>query len=472
MRDNQSNFQIRILALSLSVLFSVVLVIGCKKQTANTETSSSVITDTEGTDTASTETASTSEQDVSATTTKQEESWLQKLKHLIKPEAEEQDNKKPARFGNWGEQLATEFAQSFPDRYAGSDQEKLAADYLADKLTKLGYEVERQEFSYEYDYENYASQNLVVTIPGIGFRAKELSIFAHNTKKIELPEDVNRRTIIVGAHYDTPKASALEGVDYIPDGIHNNAAGVASLMTFAKQALVNKPGYTVKLVFFGASNADYAGANAFLNSMSEEEIALTDCMYNVDSIYAGDKVYMHSGWNSLSEDGTKKYDMRRKLYQITDLYYQYLLYTNNNFEVYTNQSLGSVDFYDDGGSEVYREWTKHSGDHTPFDKANIPIVFCESYDYNPDIDRQNKETQDPQFSEVNGYISGSGMDSSEMLNSYYAEQAVAQKSLLDEEDEEKEQNRIIERLENRINNVAFLLLEASRIYSEDSDLAE
>lgn len=471
----QNNF--KLVACLLCLILLAVPVVGCKSK-PHAQTATTTVGHTQAVSTqrvegaqANSDAESTDGKPEVTTETTADQGLLDRLKHLIKPEDEQKKKQKPARYGTWGEQIATQFATEFPNRYAGSESEGQAAEFIAKSLSELGYEVERQEF--EYGDESH-SANLIVTIPGTGFRKQEPGLLEQNKQLPELEANLNDKFVVIGAHYDTPQASAIEDVDYKPDGIHNNAAGVAALLTFAKQAREVKPGYTVKLVFFGASSSDYAGANAYLDSLSEEQRSLLDAMYNVDRIYAGDKVYLHAGWNALREDGSKDYDKRRKLYQMTDVYYQNLLLTNNNFEVYTNQSLEGVDFFDDGGSVLYREWTKHSGDHTPFDKAGFPIVFCESYEYNVKVAEQTKETLDPQFSAVDGYVSGSGMDSSSFLNAYFAAKAVEQKELFKEDkdedkDKEDDQNRLIDRLENRINNVAFLLLESTRRGPEGSE---
>ena len=54
----------------------------------------------------------------------------------------------PARYGDRGRTLAVSFAQSFPERYAGSEQEKSAGDWIINELKNLDYQPQVQGFTF------------------------------------------------------------------------------------------------------------------------------------------------------------------------------------------------------------------------------------------------------------------------------------------------------------------------------------
>lgn len=400
------------------------------------------------------------------------------------------DSDLPARYGEFGRDKANELATQFPERFPGSDQEEAAANWLLSELNDLGYEPKVQEFSTTDSSGNQInSQNIIVEISGIGFATTGDGLEENSENStLENPDDINQRFIIIGTHYDTPtKTNTVENqVAGQADGIHNNAAGVGSLITLLNQMKNTPPGFDTQVVFFGASDIDYAGSRAFFEGMTDEERSSLEVMYNVDRIYAGDKVYAHSGVNSIVDEYQKSYEKRQKLYEITDVYYNNLLLTNNNFALYTNQNIFSVNSPMTGEPALFREWTTTTGDHTVFDNAGYPIVFLESFEY--DVENYSeigKESTDPYFAQVNGIIDRTNLDSSYFLNSYFmtteeeTEDAYATTEAESENSNEMEQgipledlndDKNIDRLERRINNIAFLLLECSRYAGVEYEL--
>ncbi|NLM18844.1 MAG: M28 family peptidase [Clostridiaceae bacterium] len=387
----------------------------------------------------------------------------------------------PARYGDDGRALAVSLAQNFPERYAGSEQEKSAGDWLIKKMRNLGYQPQVDDFTFTDDSgKQLTSKNISIKIEGTGFE------YTGSDSNIKATLDnINERFILIGTHYDTPikDKQAVDTVSATGDGIHNNAAGVATLLTIAKEMQRDRPAYNVQLVFFGAGTQNFAGAKAFLKQMSTSDLEQLEAMYNIDKIYAGDKVYAHAGQNSVLEGQKKSYEKRKKLYEMTDVYYNYMLLTNNDFSLYTNQNIFTVEATDFAEPILFREWTTHLGDHTPFDQVGIPIVFMESFEYDvKSYAELGKESTDPTFNVVGGIIDCSNLDSSAFLNDYF--------QILEEEKqedvfsdtkttktesegnnsdqikikslEELRNNRQIDRLERRINNIAFLLIKSAQ----------
>lgn len=409
-----------------------------------------------------------------------------------------------ARYGSRGRQLALEIAEKFPFRSAGSPEEKALADYLADELKKLGYEPEIRPFSYQADGWQKQSQNVILHIPGRGFSPDPLDPEdpMAASKEMQAVSQLDGRRLIYAAHYDTAWSRAeaeekdqaqemaavdenglpVEGADLPPlsgtDGLDDNAAAVAVLLSVAQVFRTTRPAYDIDLVFFGAGHDHYAGAEAMAADLSGADIERTDAMINLDQIYAGDRVYAHAGWNSVREGRQKDYAARRKLYECTDIYYDNLLLTRNGFALFTNQSGFFRKVPGEEREAVYREWSEKSGDHSPFDRLGIPIVFFDSASYDlASPDEPLKESEDPYFSSVGGMIGGSGYDKSSILTAYFVPEGVAKgekvfgsESATDAgstgetsptDSDPDHYRKDTDRLEIRINNLAFILSELS-----------
>ena len=340
------------------------------------------------------------------------------------------DKVKPAQYGSYGADFALKLAQTFPYRSAFSAGEQGAGLMIKNELEEIGYEVETQEIQGGTAQVSY---NYIVRIPGEGFMQRDS--FGEY--------DEVHKTVVIGAHYDAP--ITYEQRDFYPqyDGIQNNACGIGSLITTAKQMYGHTYAYDVIIVAFGASSANYLGADVFLNSLSAKEKKSIECMYCIESIYAGDKLYAHAGHSSLVEGN--KYSFRRKLYEAYDVAYENSLYSETGTDLYYNMSLLNFDVNGDTINDEYREVTKVRSDYSSFDSQSIPVVFFESSDYNFTKMSDMKETKNLSLQDYNGAVRDTPLDSSELL-----------KEALDEK-----------RLETRINVVAFIIEKAVEKGSKD-----
>jgi len=332
----------------------------------------------------------------------------------------------PASYGTYGADFAREFAKKYPYRKAFSEQEADAGKYISDEITKLGFTCETQNF----DTEKGSSSNYIVRIPGKGFYLEDASG----------NYEVGARTVVIGAHYDSAFAASEVDEEHTYDGISDNASGVATLMTVLSQFKeYNETGYNVIVVFFGAGNADNAGSKAFYESLSAADKASLEAMYCVDSIYAGDKIYVSSGRNSLIS--SQKYHMRKKIYQCYDIAYEYELYSKNGFNLLYNESGVIADINGDETPDIYREISANDSDYIVFDNNNIPCVYFDSFDYNFDTVEEMHDTKNLTLQEYEGKIRSTLLDSTTVLD-----------AVLKTEEQDL--------LEVRVNNVAFIILES------------
>jgi len=339
-----------------------------------------------------------------------------------------------ADYGEYGSDIARTLSKDYPYRKAYTPEEKAAGEYVKSEFEKLGYEVEAQSFS-SAD-QTGSSTNYIVTIPGDGLVFQNAS-GAYITQ---------RRQVIVGAHYDTffGVSDAAAVPDF--DGIQDNASGIGCLLTLAKELKSNHMGYDVILIAFGAGDAAFAGAGAYAAMMTEDKVSSTDAMYCIESIYAGDKLYASSGWNSLVAG--QKYEMRRKLYEVYDVVYENSLSSQKGVDLLYNESGLVIDVNADGVGDVFREVTLTLSDYVPFDQKGIPVVFFESYDYNFASVAEMKETKNLNLQANGGLIRTTNSDSLKILEA----------ALIDTTSEEEEQTE--DQLVRRINSTAFIIYKA------------
>lgn len=332
-----------------------------------------------------------------------------------------------ADYGTYGADIAREFASLYPYRRAYSAEEAQAGEYIRSKFEELGYEVSKQDFTNLY---GGTSANYIVNISGRGF----FSLDDYGN-----PQEV-RRTIVIGAHYDDAFSADQVDPSYSYDGISDNASGIGCLLTIAEQIKNYEDlSFDVILVAFGAGNDNYAGARAFVSSLTEEVAGSIDCMYCIDSIYGGDKVYASAGYNSLLM--SQKYQMRRKLYQAYDVVYDSLLYSQYGFSLYYNESGVITDLNGDGFDDIYREVSANKSDYVPFDEMNIPVVYFDSADYFFDSMEEMKDSKNLNLQEFGGMVRSTPLDSSMLLDQFKV-------------------NEEGDLLQIRINCIAYVILES------------
>ena len=372
----------------------------------------------------------------------------------------EESSGKAADYGTYGADIAREIAAKFPNRGAYSEGESATGEYIAGKIRELGYTPEVQTFSKE---EVGSSANYVVKVPGTGFYCRQ----DDGTYQIE------HRVAVIGAHYDAallpeyapkeeekkeeekpadPEATPTERPKYVFDGISDNASGTACVLTAMKAFKDYKDvSYDVWFVFFGAGTDEQAGSEAFFASLKSEDLQRIDVMYDIDSIYAGDKVYASSGFKSLNSN--RKYEMRRKLYQAYDVCFANPLYTYYRFDLCYNESGLKFDVNGDGYKDIFNEVPNTISDYKPFDDRGIPIVYIESYDYNYTALEKMKETKNLNIQDFGGKVRRTPCDCTYFLDSLLVTEDI-------DRDEDGEAECSGDRLQIRINCVAFIAIEA------------
>ncbi len=205
-------------------------------------------------------------------------------------------------------------------RIAGTKAEIAAADYIVETLKEAGYPAQRNSFSYD-DGERKTSENIVAVKKG-----------------------QRAGTIIVGAHYDAVGVGS---------GADDNASGVAvalELATFLRK--VATP-HSIQFVFYGAEEVGLKGSSEYASQLSEEAIAETLLVVNLDSLIAGDIAYIYG---NADEKGR---------------------FRDHVLAMAEKKGLNLVTH--DGVDKAFpRGITGPWSDHAPFEALGLPYVYFES----------------------------------------------------------------------------------------------
>lgn len=221
--------------------------------------------------------------------------------------------------------LALEHVRELSDvigaRVVGTPQEIAARDYVFAQLESFGYSPELQKFEHTRRGVTYTSYNVIAVKPGR-----------------------SDKQVIIGAHYDSVAASK---------GADDNASGTAVLLETAERLAQVDTTYTLVFIGFGAEEVGLKGSNYYVEQLSDAQKQNILAMVNIDTILAGDFMYVYSG---LGGQGW----VRDQAFEIAKL---------QGLDITTNPGLNPD--YPEGETG---DWS----DHAPFHKEGIPVLYLES----------------------------------------------------------------------------------------------
>jgi hypothetical protein len=227
-----------------------------------------------------------------------------------------------------------------------SDQEARTIEYITQTLTGYGYKVKPQPFEFYDDDEGEM----------------------HSTNIMAVKKGLSPQEIIVGAHYDSSKKG--EGAD-------DNASGVAVLLELAMRVQAVETPNSMRFIAFGAEEYGMEGSYYYAVHLGPDELKNIIGMINLDSVIAGDNLYIYS---NVEIDGT----MEEKL---------------------VDEDTPGIDFIgmtlkelDMGG-----EYPCECSDYQPFSEAGIQFVYIEATNWEMGDQDGYTQTQ-PEYGNDGGLI--------------------------------------------------------------------
>ncbi|MCH5164399.1 MAG: M28 family peptidase [Clostridiales bacterium] len=220
--------------------------------------------------------------------------------------------------------------ENFQDTQEWIKETALAAGYAESAI-------QMQEFTFTRRGTTYTSQNIVITKEGI-----------------------SDKQIIVGAHYDG-------------DGTGDNGSGIALAITTAEKFVNIETPYTIKFVFFTAEEYGCYGSTAYANAMTDEEVANTLYMINLDSLVCGDFCYIYGGVQDKDKKivtQTEAYDNAMSIANSLGLDIHSNPWTWDNVEPDPSNDTGMPKY----ASPSTGDWSDHKG----FKNRGIKYLYMEA----------------------------------------------------------------------------------------------
>lgn len=289
-------------------------------------------------------------------------------------------NIEKADYGEIAYKYLQEIQSFYPARIAGSAREKDMAVFLISAILNGGYEEKDIEVhTFEIDDSVPAQGESIKNV----FDSGEKSNLSQNIEVIKKGE--SEKTIIVGAHYDSVGTY----------GVDDNGSGVAVVLENVLRMVDESPFYTIKYVFFGSEEIGMYGSRSYVEELTSKEKDNIVLMINVDTILAGDNLYMYGG--KVNRDGNV--DNSEAVFEAYDIV----------------KELGlNIQLPPKGNNDYPYPTGQKRSDHAPFNDVDIPYIYFEANNW---INGNSSET------EKNGLIMHTDLDDLEFIESEYGERA-------------------------------------------------
>ncbi len=186
--------------------------------------------------------------------------------------------------------VSTVSAAIMEGRKAGSEGEKMTAEYITEVLKEYGLDILSGESGDPFGIRQENGDTLT---------SRNVCAFIHGGDK-----SLRDRYIVIGARMDNLGTGTMtvdgKTVEKIYYGANGNASGVAMLLELARLLQTNRYQLrrSVLLVAFGASRESFAGSWYFLNR-SFSDMSNIDAMINLDMLGTGhDGFYAYTASNA------------------------------------------------------------------------------------------------------------------------------------------------------------------------------
>ena len=240
-----------------------------------------------------------------------------------------------AEYGDNAYAFMKQLQSNYPYRQVNSSNGMLsgAEEWLKAQIATMGYEYMAQPFT-------------MTSADGVTPCYGENLIFSK--------QGASDRVIVVGAHYDCVEQTF---------GTDDNASGVGVLLELASIYSTKESPYTIRFILFSAEEPGCLGSQYYVDNLSQEERDRIACMINIDTIAAGDNMYLYGG--TVDDSGSIVQD----------------------WAVYQAQSAADLlgidmSFHPDVNDSFPTPTKATASDQMPFANVGIPYIYCESSNWN------------------------------------------------------------------------------------------
>ena len=240
-----------------------------------------------------------------------------------------------AEYGDNAYAFMKQLQSNYPYRQVNSSNGMLsgAEEWLKAQIATMGYEYMAQPFT-------------MTSADGVTPCYGENLIFSK--------QGASDRVIVVGAHYDCVERTF---------GTDDNASGVGVLLELASIYSTKESPYTIRFILFSAEEPGCLGSQYYVDNLSQEERDRIACMINIDTIAAGDNMYLYGG--TVDDSGSIVQD----------------------WAVYQAQSAADLlgidmSFHPDVNDSFPTPTKATASDQMPFANVGIPYIYCEASNWN------------------------------------------------------------------------------------------
>lgn len=240
-----------------------------------------------------------------------------------------------AEYGDSAYAFMKQLQSNYPYRQVNSSNGMLsgAEEWLKAQIVTMGYEYMAQPFT-------------MTSADGVTPCYGENLIFSK--------QGASDRVIVVGAHYDCVEQTF---------GTDDNASGVGVLLELASIYSTKESPYTIRFILFSAEEPGCLGSQYYVDNLSQEERDRIACMINIDTIAAGDNMYLYGG--TVDDSGSIVQD----------------------WAVYQAQSAADLlgidmSFHPDVNDSFPTPTKATASDQMPFANVGIPYIYCEASNWN------------------------------------------------------------------------------------------
>ena len=240
-----------------------------------------------------------------------------------------------AEYGDNAYAFMKQLQSNYPYRQVNSSNGMLsgAEEWLKSQIATMGYEYMAQPFT-------------MTSADGVTPCYGENLIFSK--------QGASDRVIVVGAHYDCVEQTF---------GTDDNASGVGVLLELASIYSTKESPYTIRFILFSAEEPGCLGSQYYVDNLSQEERDRIACMINIDTIAAGDNMYLYGG--TVDDSGSIVQD----------------------WAVYQAQSAADLlgidmSFHPDVNDSFPTPTKATASDQMPFANVGIPYIYCEASNWN------------------------------------------------------------------------------------------
>lgn len=240
-----------------------------------------------------------------------------------------------AEYGDNAYAFMKQLQSNYPYRQVNSSNGMLsgAEEWLKAQIATMGYEYMAQPFT-------------MTSADGVTPCYGENLIFSK--------QGASDRVIVVGAHYDCVEQTF---------GTDDNASGVGVLLELASIYSTKESPYTIRFILFSAEEPGCLGSQYYVDNISQEERDRIACMINIDTIAAGDNMYLYGG--TVDDSGSIVQD----------------------WAVYQAQSAADLlgidmSFHPDVNDSFPTPTKATASDQMPFANVGIPYIYCEASNWN------------------------------------------------------------------------------------------